>query len=209
MKTFIMARLALLAVIGLLLSSCSSTSLTNRWSDPEYSGPALNKILVIGIFKDETRRREFEEEFSKLISEGERVGITSYSVMPDLKAADKKEDVMTVVNKVGADGVMMVAFEGVSKEQREVPPSVDYVPTMGFGYGMYGYYGMGYSAVYRPGYTVTDKIVKLDIKMFDAKSEKMIWAGKSASFNPGSAQTVINELASLVIADMKKSGIVK
>ena len=209
MKSCIPVRALFLALTITLLAACSTTSLTSRWNDPQYQGPALSKILVIGIFKDDTRRRQFEQEFSQLITQGERTGIASYSEMPDLKNADEKEEVLEVVNKTGADGVLIVTFQGVSKEQREVPPTVDYVPTMGFGYGMYSYYGMGYSTVYRPGYTVTDKIVRLDIKLFDVKTEKMVWAGKSESFNPSSAQSVIKELAKLVIDDMKKSGIVK
>jgi len=192
-----------------VLAACSSTSLTSRWNDPEYRGPALKKILVIGVIKDDIRRRSFEEEFSSLISAGERTSVASYTLMPDLQSTDQKEEVLAVVDKVGADGVLVVTLQDVSKEQRDVPPSIDYVPTAGFGHGMYGYYGMSHTAVYRPGYTVTDTVVRLDTKLFAVSNEKMIWAGKTESFNPSSAGSVINELAKLVTADMKKSGIIK
>ena len=201
--------ISIFTLISFLLVSCSTTSLVNRWSDPEYKEPALEKILVIGIIKDDIKRRSFEQEFSKQITGNGRTGIASYSLMPDLKSTDQKEEVLAVVEKVGADGVLAVTLQGVSKEQRDVPPSIDYVPTAGYGYGMYGYYGMRHSAVYRPGYTVTDTVVRLDTKLFAASSEKMIWAGKTESFNPSSAQSVISELAKLVITDMKKSGMVK
>jgi hypothetical protein len=74
---------------------------------------------------------------------------------------------------------------------------------------MYGYYGMSHTTVYTPGYTVTDTIVRLDTKLFAVSTEKMIWAGKTESFNPSSAQTVISELATVVTSDMKKSGMIK
>jgi hypothetical protein len=204
-----LVKILILVSISILLSACSSTSLTSRWNDPNYGGPAFTNIMVIGIFKDETRRRHFETEFARLMTSQERTGLTSFNDIPELKEADEKEELIAVVNKAGADAVLIVTFEGVTKEQREVPPSIDYVPTMGIGYGMYGYYGMGHTAVYRPGYTVTDKVVRLDIKLFDTASEKLIWAGKSESFNPSSSQAIINELAKLVIDDMKKSGILK
>ncbi|MEA1888431.1 MAG: hypothetical protein U9N50_01445 [Pseudomonadota bacterium] len=202
---------SIIIAFSLMLAACSSTSLVNRWSDPEYKGPALQKILVIGVIKDDIQRRSFEEEFASLITGNGRTGIASYTLMPDLKSADQKEEVLAVVDKVGADGVMIVTLQGVSKEQRDVPPSVDYYPTagMGMGYGMYGYYGMRHTAVYRPGYTVTDTVVRLDTKLFNAATEKMIWAGKTESFNPSSAQIVVSELAKLLISDMKKSGMVK
>ena len=193
------------------ITGCSTTSLVNRWSDPNYSGPALEEILVIGVMIDGFRRRSFEEEFSKLITSNGRSGIASYTLMPDLKSTDQKEEVLAVVDKVGADGVMIVTLQGVSKEQRDVPPSVNYMPSAGFGYGMgmYGYYGMSHTTVYTPGYTVTDTIVRLDTKLFAVSTEKMIWAGKTESFNPSSAQTVISELATVVTSDMKKSGMIK
>lgn len=200
-----------LFIILVFIAGCSTTSLVNRWSDPKYTGPALEKILVIGIIKDDIQRRSFEEEFSKLISSNGRAGIASYTLMPDLQSADQKEEVLAVVDKVGADGVMIVTLQGVSKEQRDVPPSVNYMPSAGFGYGMgmYGYYGMSHNTVYTPGYTVTDTVVRLDTKLFAVSTEKMIWAGKTESFNPSSAQTVISELATVVTSDMKKSGMIK
>jgi hypothetical protein len=202
--------LPVIIFIAFVLSSCSSTSLVNRWSDPEYKGPALQKILVIGIIKDDIKRRSFEQEFANLITANDRTAVASYTLIPDLESADQKEEVLAAVEKVGADGVLVVTLQGVSKEQREVPPSIDYVPTAGFGYGgMYGYYGMRHTAVYSPGYTVTDTIVRLDTKLFAVSSEKMIWAGKTESFNPSSSQAVISELEKLVITDMKKSGLIK
>ena len=200
---------SILIVLSFLLGACSSTSLVNRWNDPEFKGPPLQKILVIGIIKDDIKRRSFEQEFSRHISGNGRTGIASYTLMPDLQSTDEKEEILAIVEKVGADGVMVVTLQGVSKEQRDVPPSVDYVPAMGYGYGMYGYYGMRHTAVYSPGYTVTDTVVRLDTKVFAVSSEKMIWAGKTESFNPSSSQSVVSELEKLVISDMKKSGIVK
>ena len=201
--------LTLLAILFLSLTACSSTSLVNRWNDPEFNGPPLKKILVIGIIKDDIKRRSFEQEFTKLISGKDLVGVASYTMLPDLQSADEKEEILAVVEKVGADGVLVITLQGVTKEQRDVPPSVDYVPTMGYGYGMYGYYGMRHSAVYNPGYTVTDTIVRMDTKLFAVSSEKMIWAGKTESFNASSSAAIISELEKLVISDMKKSGIVK
>jgi len=201
---------SILIALSFLLVSCSSTSLVDRWNDPEYKGPALQKILVIGIIKDDIKRRSFEQEFSDLMTGNGLVGVASYTLLPDLESADEKSEVLAAVNKVGADGVLVVTLQGVSKEKRDVPPSVDYIPTAGFGYGgMYGYYGMRHTAVYRPGYTVTDTVVRMDVKMFAVDSEKMIWAGKSESFNASSSKAIVSELEKLVISDMKKSGIIK
>ena len=200
---------SILIMLSFLLAGCSSTSLVNRWNDPEFKGPPLQKILVIGIIKDDIKRRSFEQEFSKLISGTGLTGIASYTLLPDLKSADEKSEVLAVVEKVGADGVMVVTLQGVSKEERDVPPSVNYAPTMGRGNSMYSYYGMRHTTVYNPGYTVTDTVVRMDTKLFAVSTEKMIWAGKTESFNASSSAAIVSELEKLVISDMKKSGVVK
>ena len=41
----------------LALSGCVNTSLIDRWKDPGFSGPPLHKVLVVGVQKDDGRRR--------------------------------------------------------------------------------------------------------------------------------------------------------
>lgn len=200
--------LAVLITFSFLLAACSSTSFVQRWNDPKFKGPKLNRILVIGVIKQDTKRRSFEQDFASLITTPDRKGIASYTLLPSLKDADSKEDVLAAVKKTGADGVLIVTLLGVSKEKVDVPASVDYYPAYG-GYDMYGYYGTSYSRIYRPGYTVTNTTVSIETLLFNVANEKMIWAGKTKSFNSSSSKAIIKELEKLVIGDMQKSGIIK
>ena len=87
--------------------------------------------------------------------------------------------------------------------------SVDYIPNMGRNYGMYGYYNMSNSFVYTQGNTVTDTVLRIDSKLFEVSSEKLIWSGKTKSFNPESADEVIEELERLIVRNMKSNGVIK
>jgi len=191
-----------------LLSSCSSTKLIEEWHDPEYKGPALEKIFIIGVIKSDSRRREFEEKFSKLITTKNRKAITSYTLLPDLKKSGNKKDVLAAIEKTGADGVMVVTTHGVYQQNRTTAGSIDYIPGTRHG-GMYGYYGMSHSYIYNQGYTVTDTILRVDTKVFNVETEKMIWSGKTKSINPESAKEVIHEYEKLVVRDMERHGIIK
>src|ERR1700690_1176543 len=53
------ALLGLVLLVG--LSACVSTSLIDRWKDPGFSGPPLRKVLVVGVQKDQGRRRVWED----------------------------------------------------------------------------------------------------------------------------------------------------
>ena len=86
-------------------------------------------------------------------------------------------------------------------------PTVSYEPMMGFGRGMYDYYSVSYHRVTTPGYTVTNTIVNLEITVFSVKTEQMIWAGATRSVNPKSGEKLVKEAAGLIVADMKKAGL--
>lgn len=202
-------KIGLIPVIVLLLSACTSTTLDSRWHDPVYAGQPLQRMLVIGIMKDDVTRRAFEDGFASRLAGHALSAIPSYQLMPEIRSVDDRDEIAAVVEQAAADSVIIATLKGVSKEERVVPPSVDYVPSIGFGYGMYGYYGMSHQAVYRPGYTTIDTVVHLETRVFAASSEKLVWAGNTKSFNPASAQTVISEVASLVVTDMQKSGLLK
>lgn len=208
--------LTLVVLVTLLgLFSCSTqTRLYESWHDKDYTGPKLHKVLVLGVFKDDIQRRMFETNFVKEVDAEGKQAIAGYTLMPEKEDFDSKEDILAAVNKIGADSVLITSFKGVIEKQREVAPRVDYVPRMGMNYGRYGYgyrgyYGSTYEAVYRPGYTATDTIVQLETRVYAVKNENLVWAGKTKSVNASSAEEIIKDLVSLVVKDMKESGLIK
>jgi hypothetical protein len=52
---------AALTLIALALAACAATSLTNSWKSPDYKGPALKKLLVVGVSNQPVVRRTFED----------------------------------------------------------------------------------------------------------------------------------------------------
>lgn len=198
--------------IGLIgLAACAgSTHLIERWNDESYvDQPKLKKVLVLGIFQDQAQRRAFEAEFVAQVNAGVGEAIAGYTLMPEQSEYDEKSEIATAVDQSGADSVLITSFKGVSKQQRYVPPSYDYVPSMGMGYGYGAYYGAAYQAVYRPGYTVTDTIVQLETRVYAVSEEKLIWAGNTQSINSESSKKITAELVKLVTSDMRKSGLIE
>jgi hypothetical protein len=218
-RSKIINRVAITALLlvffgGLIACSSNQTRLYERWHDTTYSGGKLNKVLVLGIFKDDIQRRAFEANFVSAVEAGGKQAVAGYTLMPEKDDFDSKEDILAAVAKVGADAVLITSFKGVIEKQRDVAPRVDYVQTnrgfYGRGYGGYGgYYGATYDTIYRPGYTITDTIVQLDTRVYAVENEKLIWAGKTKSVNASSAKEITQELVGLVVDDMKKSGLIK
>ncbi len=202
--------------ITALISCSSNTKLYEQWSNEAYSGPKLQKVLVIGVFKDDIKRRAFESAFVKEIEAMGKKGVAGYTLTPPNENFKNKDEILAAVKKSGADAVLITSFKGVIEKERDIPPRVDYVPSMGmrygqygYGYGYRGYYGSTYNTVYRPGYTVTDTIVQLDTRVFSVATEEMVWAGKTKSVNAATAGEIVKDLAKIVVSDMKNSGLIQ
>ena len=195
--------------ISILLSACSTTHYVENWKAPDYRGPALSRILIIGVINREENRRKFEDEFTKLVTSDQLTAIASHTLLSNLEKHGNKESVLAAVEQANADGVLIVTTHGVSEQDRVTRGSVEYIPNMARGYGMYGYYNRSHSFVYTQGNTVTDSVIRIDTKLYNADSEEMIWSAKTESFNPSSSEKIIMELEALVVDDMRASGMVK
>ncbi|MGL6108953.1 MAG: hypothetical protein ACRC2B_02520, partial [Rubrivivax sp.] len=57
-------RRATLIACALVLAGCAAPTVVNtQWSNPQYAGkPPMRSILVMGITKDPTNRRNFEDQ---------------------------------------------------------------------------------------------------------------------------------------------------
>ena len=97
--------------LGLLLSlgGCVNTSLIDRWRDPSYNGPPLHKVLVVGVQRDDGRRRMWEDGMVAALSRQGLQATASYAVFPnkapsadELAALSKRVDVLnTHIEKLG------------------------------------------------------------------------------------------------------------
>jgi len=198
----------ILGVLILAMMGCGpSSKLVQSWQEPAFKDKPLEKILVLGVFENDLNRRLYEDAVVKALEKENRVGIAGYSFMPKTSDYDEKEEIVAAVAKAGTDAVMLATLVGVKTEEKYMPPTLTYQPTMGFSHGMYDYYTVSYDRVVDPGYTVTNTIVKLEITVFSSKTEKMIWAGATRSFNPKSKEKLVKETAELITKDMKKAGL--
>lgn len=51
-----------LIAAAVLFSACATTQIINQWSDPSYTSPSFKRIMVIGVSKQDSIRRTFEDE---------------------------------------------------------------------------------------------------------------------------------------------------
>lgn len=192
-----MNRTLLLGTI-LLLAACASTSIQNEWRAEDDTGPALRKLLVIGVTKREDVRRTFEDGFAAALKARGVDAIPSHATV---LAADPESTakVREAVAATGADGVLMTRLVKVDRETQTT--SVGQPAVMPMHYNMYGYYPRMWVGAYGPPMTVSYDVAILETRVFRAASEKLVWVGGTETFAPSSDVRKETEAFSKIIIE--------
>jgi hypothetical protein len=73
--------LVLVLALTLGVTGCASTKIVTQWSNPEYASPHFKKIMVIGVSRQPSIRRTFEEEFVTKLKAAGVDAVASYLYM--------------------------------------------------------------------------------------------------------------------------------
>ncbi len=182
-----------------LIISCAGTELTQKQVDDAYKGKPVSDILVIAITGNEHNRRSFEKKFVTQLKSVGVDAISSEEAIPmpaDLEL--KKETILNAVNRYENDAVIITHLIG--KEEKDV-----YTRGGSAQRGFYGFYRSRYSD---SGYSSTTTIVRLETNLYDVKTEKLIWSGKSKTWSKDSKDQIINDVIKAVINNLQKNKLI-
>ena len=112
---------ALAVAVALGLAACAaSTKIVNEWVSPDYTSPRFRKIMVIGVSKQPSIRRTFEDEFVKQLKATGVEAVPSYLYIPEDGQVDEGR-LQAAVKQAGADAVIVTRLVRVEKKT-EVSP---------------------------------------------------------------------------------------
>ena len=182
-----------------LVISCAGTELTQKQIEEAYTGNPVSDILVIAITGNEHNRRSFEKKFVAHLKSVGVDAIASEEAIPMPANLElKKEMILNAVNQYKNDAVIITHLIG--KEEKDV-----YTRSGSAHRGFYGFYHSRYSD---PGYSSTSTTVRLETNLYDVKTEKLIWSGKSETWSKDSKDKIINDVIKAVIKNLQKNKII-
>jgi hypothetical protein len=202
--------------ISLIAFGCSSSYLTGSWKNPEYTGQ-VKKVYIVGIAKQDTVRRIFEEDMRQQLSTYGVSGIASYHDL-GAKAEKDKAIIKNKASSAGADSVMVTRAVGKRTEQVVNPGRVttyDYGPRYSRGgyypdpyYRNYGsYYSRSYDTVYEPA-TITDfEVITLEANLYDLSSEELIWGAQLETVVDNNMDKLVSDFVKQITKDLKEKGL--
>ena len=205
-----------LMLVALLVAACSSTTMSGSWSDPAFTKKAKN-VYIIGISKDETRRRIFEDTFGRqLASQGIKT-FSSYKDLPNNQEADR-EVIIQRMTAEGCDSVILTKLIDTRKETVTSPGRVSgyssgpyYGGRRGGGgyYNNWGsYYGRRTDITYEPPTSTEFVIATVESVMYDLESEEMIWSGQLETVIEGNFEKMVQDFVGTVSKDLAEKGII-
>jgi hypothetical protein len=178
-----------------------STTVEKSWHEPgsTVSTASNQKVLIIGLVKDESSRRIVEDNLVKRMA---GKGVASYTFLTEEMVKAAKEDALEAeLTKGGFTHVLIVRLADVEKETSYVPGT-----TTGY-YGGYGrYYGYGAGMYGSPGYYTEDKNYFVETAIYSITPNKLLWTGTTKTVNPSKIEKTINDIATAVTDQMKKDG---
>jgi hypothetical protein len=182
---------------ALLAVACATTEMTSTWRDPALGALQFRKVAGIALSADATLRRIAEDEFVRDV--GPAHGVAGYTLIPDEELRDR-ETARARLEAGGVDGAVVYRLVSVDERERWVPPTT---------YGsMWGYWGWAGPMVYEPGYLTTDQYVQVETAVYSVPDARLVWAGRSRTINPDSAEELIDEVVRVSVEELRKEQLI-
>lgn len=191
-------------IVGIILLSCtSSTQLTDIYVEDSFSGKELKKILVLGLAKDEWKRKVYENEFrSQLLAYDVEV-LTAWQELPKGEQLNR-ETFEKYFREKNVDGIIAIVEGGESTDKTLYTGTTSHVYV-----GFHGFYASTAPLVFNSDYLSEEKIVHMRTNLYETTDGKIIWSAKSQSYEPKSTGEVIKKVSKGVVGELYIEGYIK
>jgi len=202
-------------LLTMLLSACgTSTMITGSWRKPNAIASGYHNIFIAAISSNIPAKQAVEAGLQTQLQE---LGLTvekSVDVFPpnfSTQTGQQKELVLSKIQSTRADGILTIALLKKETENRFVRTGGGiWSPGLRYGYynRFWNYYSNWYPALYAPGYYDQQQVYYLETNLYDAKTEELIWAAQSKTYDPSSIDSFLKGYVKSILEQMKKDGLI-
>ena len=192
------------SLLTVMFFSCSpSMQFANIYVDDAFKGMQIKKALVVGMAKEEWKRKVYENEFRQDLMKHNVEVLTAWQELPKGETISK-ETFYKYFSDKNIDAVFVVMAAGSKTEE-----------TMSRGgsanvyVGFYGFYVSSASYYYSPVTTSEETVVYMKTNVFETSEGTLIWSAKSQSFEPQSTGDVIKTVSYNVVNKLAQQGYIK
>jgi len=192
---------ALLSPLMLLLSSCSSTRVEGTWTHPSFGGRSVSgPVLVVGLMRDETVRRLYEDRMAAELGARGIAALKSYDVV-SAPLEGKADPVVEAARREGARHLLTSAVIGHRKK------TVVYndAPTI-VGYG--GWYSRNWGVGVAGPTTIRQyDVFSVETALVDVATDRIEWTVRTRSTAGSDIEADVRDFADAILGEMSEAGL--
>ena len=201
-RLFKLATFALFA--SLFFFSCATTKITESWKDDGYRGAPFSDLFVIGVAKKENTRRSFEKMFVEKLQAAGVQAVASSSVMESDQKIEKAA-ILAAIEKLDIDAVLITRLVSLKEKEIRSPSTSELGRPDDYQGRYYTDYSTAYGSSHQSAEYTTSVRVGLETKLYDVKTEKLIWTARSKTANPKSNIKLFDAVIEALVRDLKKN----
>ena len=190
----------------LLMTFCASTTLDYVWKDPNYQGGKFNKVLIIGVAKEQANRILFESKFVAELKIYGTDAISSYTIIPSAENLNKAT-VESKIETLQVDAVLVTQL--VNAKQERTYSTV--INRSGRSPGRSGWdanYSEGFVKDQGQGSYYQYEVVSLETNIYDTQTHKLIWSGWSDTDLEDSVEVAIASLIKAITKSLSNNQLI-
>lgn len=190
-----------IALAGLLAACASTPRIINSWQAPDYTGPALRKLLIVGVGADGASRRSFEDALVQTLQANGVTAVASYTAGVDPTA--ERAALERAARETGAQAVIetRVLRPGYATPTRDGP-----VIMPGFGFGTGGGYA-GASVIFG-GYGSRETGATVESSLYAVPGARMLWSLTTEDYYASDPRYSNEGLAKLIVQRLRERGLI-
>ena len=194
-----------LILCAAILSSCQTSKITNTWTDANVSPKKYNKILVLGVLKDNDRELQSKME-KHLAGDLNDLGYCAFAASdvypPGTFVNGDTLRAVEAINSKGFDAILTIVLLNKEKEIKYVPGRVINMP---YNDQFDRYYYNTYERIYTEGYDTASTKFFWKTNFYDYTAKKMIYSSQTHSFDTGSKESLAHYYGLLLANNLVKS----
>lgn len=190
----------------LLLAACAATTVDGTWTRPEAAGQRIaGPVLVVGVARDETVRRIYEDDMvAKLAARGVEAS-PSYAQLPGVLEGDSDARLLHEARRAGARYLLSTAVIGTDVETVVYQDPWVYPGFAGYR-GWYGaYWGMAWPARTEMR---SYRVVIAQTALLRVDADRVEWIARTRTAAPADIARETRAFVDVILGAMAKDGLV-
>lgn len=193
------------SLLVIVVCGCSPSTMTGAWRDQTYRNH-IRKVLIIGISKNETYRRIFEDELSQQIQSRGTIAVPSYTSFTAEELNDRNM-VSAKIKLLEFDAMLISKMTGKRSEESVIPgrsyfTGDTYLPSHAYNH-WHDYYSKNYEVMYEPPQIISYKVVTVESNLYDMATDKLIWGMTSETVVKTPTEEMIKEFTSFLLENLE------